>query len=265
MFEWNVDPELVKLFGVISIRYYSLLFAAGLFLGYSIVKKMYEKEGLPQENLDKLALYVFIGTVLGARLGHCLFYEPAYFLSHPLEMLLPIQNGPDGWHFTGFHGLASHGGILGVFLAIYWYCCKTGDQLFATLDRVAIAGALAGTFIRLGNFMNSEIIGKATHSNYGVVFKQVDDLPRHPAQLYEAVAYFLIFLVIFYVYKNRDTQKKKGFIFGLFFVLLFVSRFLIEFFKENQVGFEDALTINMGQILSLPFIAAGLLVMIWKR
>jgi prolipoprotein diacylglyceryl transferase len=262
---WNPDPEIVRLFGSFSLRYYSLLFVTGLILGYQIVKYFYKKEGLSLEQLDKLAMWVFVATVLGARLGHCLFYEPEYYLKHPIEMLLPIQITDGNVSFTGYQGLASHGGILAVFIAIVWFCRKTKTPVFSVLDKISVGGALTGAFIRLGNFFNSEIIGKATKANYGVVFERVDQVVRHPAQLYESVAYFMIFLLLFILYRNQNLKRQHGFIFGLFFTLLFVSRFIIEFFKINQVNFEDNLTFNMGQLLSVPFILMGLYIMYAKR
>lgn len=260
---WDIDPVIVELFGVLPIRYYSLLFAGGLFLGYLIVKRMWTLEKLPIDNLDKLAFYIFVATILGARLGHCLFYEPEYYLKHPLQMILPF-NFNDGFQYTGFQGLASHGGILGVFISIWLFARKTKMDIFNILDKVAVAGSLTGAFIRLGNLMNSEILGKATGSDYGVIFKRVDSVVRHPAQLYESVAYFSIFILLFYLYKKKPFKVKDGFLFGLFFTLLFISRFVIEFFKINQVSFEEGMTYNMGQLLSIPFIIAGIAVMFWK-
>lgn len=263
--EWNPDPEIVRLFGSFSLRWYSLLFVGGLILGYQVVKRIYKKEGLSLEQLDKLTLWVFIATVVGARLGHCLFYEPEYYLKHPLEMILPVQFVDGKMVFTGFLGLASHGGILAVFIAIVLFCRKTKTNVFDVLDKVSIGGALAGAFIRLGNFMNSEILGKATNGDWGIVFSRVDQVPRHPAQLYESIAYFIIFFVLLYLYNKGRSKRKYGFIFGLFFTLLFVSRFVIEFFKINQVAFEDDLTLNMGQLLSIPFALFGLYLMLIKR
>lgn len=262
---WNVDPVIVDLFGVFPLRYYSLLFASGLFFGYMVVKNMFKKEKLSLENLDTLAFYIFIATIIGARLGHCLFYEPEYYLKHPLEMILPFNFKGGGFHYTGFQGLASHGGILGVFIAIWLYARKTKSNIFSVLDKVAVGGALAGAFIRLGNLMNSEILGKATGSNFGVIFKKVDNVIRHPAQLYESLAYFAIFFILLYLYQNKHLKKQDGYIFGLFFTLLFLSRFIIEFFKINQVSFEDGMSLNMGQLLSIPFMVAGMVVMYLKR
>ncbi|MCY1718797.1 prolipoprotein diacylglyceryl transferase [Prolixibacteraceae bacterium Z1-6] len=263
---WNVDPEIVKLFGVISLRYYSLLFVSGLILGYYIVKQIYLKEKETVENLEKLAVFVFAGTIIGARLGHCLFYEPGYYLSHPLEMILPFKWIPGkSFEFTGYQGLASHGGAIGVLTALLLYCRKYKVKFLWVLDRLAIATPLTGAFIRFGNFMNSEIIGSPTNSEYGVVFNRVDLLPRHPAQLYEACSYLLIFGLLLWFYSKQIEKRKNGFIFGLFLVLLFAVRFLIEFFKINQANFEDGMLLNMGQLLSIPFVLSGLTLMIWKR
>ncbi len=262
--DWNPDPEIVRLFGTFSLRYYSLLFVGGLILGYQVVKRIYAKEGFPPEHLEKLAMYIFIATVVGARLGHCLFYEPEYYLSRPLEMLLPIRIEDGRIAFTGFQGLASHGGILAVFIAIWIFCKKYKENMFAVLDKVSIGGALAGGFIRLGNFMNSEILGKATNGDWGFIFSRVDNIPRHPAQLYESIAYFIIFIILLMLHKKRRTKHSDGWLFGLFFTLLFLARFIIEFFKINQVSFEDGMALNMGQLLSIPFIIFGLTVMFLK-
>uniref|UniRef100_UPI003217A70A prolipoprotein diacylglyceryl transferase n=1 Tax=uncultured Draconibacterium sp. TaxID=1573823 RepID=UPI003217A70A len=263
---WNVDPEMVRLFDAISIRYYSLLFVSGLIVGYYIVKQIYLKEKESVENLEKLAVFVFAGTVIGARLGHCLFYEPGYYLSHPLEMILPFKWAPGkSFEFTGYQGLASHGGAIGVLTAILIYCRKYKVKFLWVLDRLAIATPVTGAFIRIGNFMNSEIIGSPTNSDYGIVFNRVDLLPRHPAQLYEAFSYILIFVLLLWFYSSHKEKRKDGFIFGLFLVLLFTARFLIEFFKINQVNFEDGMLLNMGQLLSIPFVLTGFTLMIWKR
>ena len=197
---WDTDPEIIKLFGNISIRWYSLLFAGGLVAGFQVSKNLFLTDRWSMEDIDKLALFVFIATILGARLGHCLFYEPDYYLSHPLEMLLPFTWKSGSFEMTGFRGLASHGGIFGVLLAIWIFSKKYNKPIFSILDIAAVGGSLAAIFIRLGNFMNSEIIGKATGSDIGIVFKKVDSIPRHPGQLYEAFAYFTLFVTLFYLY-----------------------------------------------------------------
>jgi prolipoprotein diacylglyceryl transferase len=260
---WNLDPEIVNIFGF-SLRYYSLLFVTGLILTILTLKWIFKKEELSSENLDKLTMYSIIGLVVGMRLGHCLFYEPSYYLANPLEIILPVKFLEGGGiQFTGFQGLASHGGVLGFLIALYFYSRKTRQSMIGTLDLIAVAAPLLGVFIRLGNFMNSEIIGIPTTNPLGVIFERVDNIPRHPAQLYEAFSYLIIFLIMIFLYKKMRHKNKKGFFFGLVLVLIFVARFLIEFVKENQVNFEDGMSLNMGQILSLPYIIVGVGFMIY--
>lgn len=262
--QWDVDPEIVNLFGMISIRYYSLLFVSGLMFCYRIVQGMYKREKLSSEHLWHLAMYIFVGTVVGARLGHCLFYEPGYYLSHPLEMLLPVQWINGSLRFTGYHGLANHDGAIGVWMAIMAYARKYKEKIWAVLDKIAVVAPLAGAFIRLGNLMNSEIIGYPTTVPWAFVFQRVDVIPRHPAQLYEAIAYLFIFAFVYGLYRGKNI-KAEGFLFGLMLVLLFTARFLIEFLKEHQVSFEEGLPFDMGQMLSLPFILCGIFLMFLKR
>lgn len=255
---WNLDPEIINIFGF-SLRYYSLLFVTGLILTILTLKWIFNKEGLPPENIDKLTMYAIIGIVIGMRLGHCLFYEPYYYLANPLEILLPVKFlDSGGIEFTGFQGLASHGGVLGFLIALYFYSRKAKQPILATLDLIAVAASLLGVFIRLGNFMNSEIIGIPTTKPWGVIFERVDNISRHPAQLYESISYLIIFVVMISIYTKAKERFKCGFFFGLVLVLIFISRFVIEFVKENQVVFEDEMSINMGQILSLPYIAIGI-------
>jgi prolipoprotein diacylglyceryl transferase len=260
---WNVNPEIINIFGI-SIRYYGLLFVGGLILSIYILSKIFKLENIPPEYLGKLSIFGMIGIIIGARLGHCLFYEPSYYLDHPIEMILPLQQQPGGgFKFTGYQGLASHGGAIGVIIALIIYQRKTKQSMLKTIDLVSIVAPLAGCFIRLGNLMNSEIIGLPTTKPWAFVFARVDNIPRHPAQLYEAIAYFLIFLTMLLLYKNWREKLQNGFFFGLTLTLSFVARFLIEFIKENQVGFEENLVINMGQILSIPYILVGIAFMIY--
>lgn len=262
---WNVDPEIFWITDSFPLRYYGLFWIMGLFLAYSIVQRIYKKEGVPVENWEQLTTYIFVGIILGARLGHCFFYEPAYYLSHPLEILLPIHEGADGsYSFTGFQGLASHGGTLGAFIAIVYYWKKTKTNVLWVLDRVAIGAAVTAAFIRFGNLMNSEIYGKPTDGTWGFVFERDDLIPRHPTQLYEAISYLLIFGLLYYMYRSNKIENRPGLFVGSLFILLFLARFIIEFFKENQVSFEDGMTLNMGQWLSLPFIFFGLILVFWK-
>ncbi|KEO75215.1 prolipoprotein diacylglyceryl transferase [Anditalea andensis] len=261
---WNVDPVIFWITDTFPLKYYGLFFTIGLLLAFHIVKKIYTKERIPIEHLDSLFIYIVMGTIVGARLGHCLFYSPEYYLNRPLEIFLPIVYINGSYGFIGYQGLASHGGALGVLIAIIWYSKKYKTKLLWILDRIAIGAPVTGAFIRFGNFMNSEIYGKPTNGNWGVVFQRDDLILRHPTQLYEATAYLLIFSVLIWIYKSKKTIN-DGFIFGIFLVLLFLARFIIEFFKENQVGFEDELILNMGQLLSLPFILAGLITLYLNR
>jgi phosphatidylglycerol:prolipoprotein diacylglycerol transferase len=255
---WNPDPEIINIFGF-SLRYYGILFVGGLILCIYILGWIFKREKIPSKNLEKLSIYGMIGIMAGARLGHCLFYEPSYYLSHPLEMILPITFPPDGGiKFIGYQGLASHGGALGLLIALYFYSRKTKHSMIDTIDLIAVVAALECGFIRLGNFMNSEIIGIPTTKPWGVIFERVDNLPRHPAQLYEAISYLIIFAIMMILYKKMRDRLKNGFFFGLVLVLCFTARFIIEFVKENQVEFEDGMTFNMGQLLSLPYIVVGL-------
>ena len=255
---WNVDPEIINVFGI-SIRYYGLLFVSGLILCIYILRWIFRRENIPQEFLEKLSIFGVIGIFVGARLGHCLFYEPLYYFAHPLEMILPIQSLPaGGYKFSGYQGLASHGGVLGLLIALYFYSRKTKHSMIDTIDLIAVVAVLEFGFIRLGNFMNSEIIGIPTTKPWSVIFERVDNVPRHPAQLYEAISYFIIFTIMMILYKKMRDRLKNGFFFGLATVLCCTARFIIEFVKENQVGFEDGMTFNMGQLLSLPYIVVGI-------
>lgn len=251
---WEVSPEIVKV-GPFSLRWYGLLFALGFVLGYIILSKVYKKEKKPLEDLEKLSVYVILGTVIGARLGHCLFYDPAYYLTNPIEILKVWQGG-----------LASHGAAIGIPTALYLFSKKRKDQnLLWILDRLVIVVALGSALIRLGNLFNSEIIGKATDVPWAFVFIRVDEIPRHPTQLYESLFYFVSFSILYFIYQKKSVSLKPGFLSGLFLILIFGFRFFIEFLKENQSAFESALLINMGQILSIPFVLLGLYFIFRKK
>ncbi len=256
---WNIDPEILWITDTFPLKYYGLLFITGILIAFQIEKRIYIKENIPVERLDKLFIYVIIGIILGARLGHCLFYEPSYYFQNPIEILLPIRKIGESYKFIGFQGLASHGGTIGVLIAIGLYCKKYKINFLWLLDRIAIVGPIVGAFIRLGNFMNSEIYGKPTNGNWGIIFQRDDLIPRHPTQLYEAFSYLLISGILIYIYKKTSKEKNNGLILGMCLVLIFSARFIIEYFKESQVGFEEEMTINMGQILSIPFIIIGLI------
>jgi phosphatidylglycerol:prolipoprotein diacylglycerol transferase len=256
---WNVDPVIFTIFGI-SLKYYSLLFVGGLILCIYILSWIFKKENIPLDFLEKLSIYGAFGIFVGARLGHCLFYEPEYYFAHPLEMILPIQQLPSGgYKFIGYQGLASHGGALGVIIALILYSIKTKQPLIKTLDLIAIVAPLEGCFIRLGNLMNSEIYGVETKLPWGFIFlRNGETVPKHPTQIYEALSYLLILLIALFLYKKIWPKIQNGFFFGLSLTLIFVARFLIEFIKERQVAFENNLTIDMGQILSIPYIIVGI-------
>lgn len=250
---WNVDPVICHI-GPLALRYYSILFIAGFPLGYWLFTKFYEREGVDVKLLEPLLYALLIGTIVGARLGHCLFYQPDYFLTKEnwLEIFQPWKGG-----------LASHGGAIGVMLALWWYTAKYGrkwnfDMLWL-LDRVAITVAFAGCLIRMGNLFNSEIYGDVTDLPWGFIFvRRGETLPKHPTQIYEALSYLILGLILLWVYKKNLDKVHKGWFLGVFFTGCFGMRFLIEFIKEPQVGFEENMALNMGQILSIPFIAAGI-------
>ena len=260
---WNVNPEIFNI-GGLSIRYYGLLFGTGLLLSLWFLGQLFKLENIPAEQLNKLAIWSIIGILAGARLGHCLFYDPAYYFSHPLELFLPVQQFSDGSiKFTGYRGLASHGGALGLIIVLIIYSKKNKQSILHTIDLIAVVAPLGGGFIRLANLMNSEIIGLPTNKPWGFIFSRVDTIPRHPTQLYEAFSYFIIFLILIVLYKRKRTVFSRGFFFGLSLFLIFTARFIIEFFKERQVPFEETMTIDMGQWLSIPYIVLGIGFMVY--
>lgn len=255
---WNVDPEIFSI-GPISIRWYGLLFALGFVIGQRILTKIYVAEGRTEGDVDVITLYMIIGTVVGARLGHVLFYDPVYYLSNPLD-ILKIWEG----------GLASHGATIGILFALWLFSRKQQFDYMWVLDRIVIVVALGGALIRLGNLMNSEIFGHPTDLPWGFIFyqnNQYSHVPRHPTQLYESLSVFLLFVVLYWLWKKYKAALPKGLLFGLFVTFLFTFRFLIEFLKENQEAFEDQMTLNMGQILSIPLILAGLFILfrVWQN
>lgn len=261
---WNPDPEMFTIPGINwPVRWYGLSWALAFIGSHFLMNRIYRTEGRTDKQLDLLTLYIVLATVLGARLGHCLFYGWEHYSKHPLE-ILKVWEG----------GLASHGGAMGIIIGMWLYCRKTKESWLWLFDRLIVAVPFAGACIRLGNLMNSEIVGKVTDAPWGFQFLNNDDdkynliqfgtpIPvRHPTQLYEAL-YCIVLLVIFYwLWKYKRHQFGKGFMFGLFCVLLFVFRFFMEFLKENQEDFEDALPINMGQILSIPFVIIGIIMII---
>lgn len=258
---WSPNPEILSL-GAISIRWYSLCFVIAFSFGFVYVRKLFRKDGVQDEKMDKLLMYVVLATIFGARLGHVLFYDLDYYLDgRLLEAILPIKFD-DGIKFVGFSGLASHGGAIALIIALYAYSKRVVKKpLHWIFDRIAPAIAFAGAFIRVGNFMNSEIIGNPTGSDFGVIFDNVDQLPRHPAQLYEAIGYFILFLLLNKMIKN-DKLKQPWFVFSTFLIALFSIRFVVEFFKKSQGGFEETLSLlSTGQWLSIPFIILGIVLL----
>ncbi len=240
----------------------------GLALAYLIVKRLYQEQKISKELFDPLFLYCFFGVIIGSRLGHCLFYEPAYYLSsfkHVIEMFLPIHflDG-GGWKFTGYEGLASHGGTIGLTLALLLYVRHSKLSVWTVLDNVAIATPATCCLIRLGNLMNSEIIGKPTDVPWAFIFERVDMIPRHPGQLYEAIAYFVMFFIGWYLYRKKPQNVGTGFFFGLCLLMIFLFRFFIEFTKDIQEAFEANMVLDMGQLLSIPFILIGIACMTHK-
>lgn len=251
MIHWNVAPEIFTV-GSFGLRWYSVLFAAAFLWAHSIVRRCFEREKLTLADLDRVLVVSMVGTVIGARLGHCLFYEPEIYLSDPLR-ILKVWEG----------GLASHGGTVGIILGYFYLVKKYKKFTFRwILDRCAIGVAAGASLIRLGNFFNSEIIGNPTSLPWAVIFERVDLEARHPAQLYESLVYLNLYFLLKALYGRTRFREWPGFIFGLEMVIIYGSRILIEKVKVNQAAFEEGLVLNMGQMLSIPFVIAGLL-LIW--
>ena len=271
---WNVNPWLVKFGDGFGIRWYGLLFASGFLFGYIIFNRFFIKQGLSTELLDKLTIYVALGTVIGARLGHCIFYDAHYYLQHPLE-IIEIWKG----------GLASHGGAIGILIALWLFVRKYKLPFLWIMDRVTVVTALAGFFIRTGNLMNSEIYGRPTKLPWGFEFIRDQSrvnfydpntgkllgqhLPCHPTQIYEGLSYLLIFIILFWAIRKYGPKLKDGVIFAWFLISVFTARFLIEYLKFVQSDFENQLInkihLDMGQLLSIPFVLFGIGLLIWLR
>ncbi len=248
---WDISPEIFDL-GFIKIRWYGLLFAAAFVTCYYIMYWVFKKEGRTQKQLESLTIYLVLATVIGARLGHCLFYDPAHYLANPLEMIKVWEGG-----------LASHGAGFGILIALWLYARRNREISYMwLLDRVSIVVPAAAIFVRLGNFFNSEIVGTPSDLPWAVLFvndtSHVPLVPRHPSQLYEAIAYLIIFLIVLLIYKKYKESLPPGRTMGIMLALLFTARFFIEFVKENQSSFESGLVLDMGQILSIPFVLTGL-------
>ena len=274
--DWTPSVEAFSV-GSFSVRWYSLLWCLGLFLAYLIVHQLYKQQKIAEEKFEPLFFYCFLGVLIGARLGHCLFYEPQYYLTSMtgfIEMLIPFHLMPDdSWQFSGYEGLASHGGAIGLFLALLLYCRKMKVKAWTVLDNIAIAVPATACCIRLGNLLNSEIIGKVTDVPWAFIFHTRESLvngmtvPRHPAQLYEAIAYLLIFFagcILYWRWRKLQGMNPSvpaavgtGFYFGFCLAAIFIFRFFVEFLKKEQVDFEQGMPLDMGQLLSIPFIVVG--------
>jgi len=257
--DWAPSETLFKI-GSFGVHYYSLMFVIAFGLGYYLMKKIFDQEKISLDHLESLFIYMVISILLGARLGDVFFYSWDYYQDHLIEVLLPIRDTPNGYTFTGFRGLASHGAVIGSLIGLYFYKRKFKEKtLLWLLDRVTVPVALGAAFVRLGNLFNSEIVGKYTQSNFGVVFlNNGETLPRHPAQLYESVCYLILFFVLRLIYKS-PKKDQAGFMIGIFFAGMFTIRFLIEFVKESQGGFEESMPFfSTGQWLSIPLIFLGL-------
>lgn len=255
------DPSLGIELGFITIRYYSLMFLVAFVSGWYIMKYVFNKENIDEKKLDSLFIYTVIATLLGARLGHVIFYQSELIFEDPLSIFLPFQFVPE-IRFTGFQGLASHGATIGIAIAMYLYSKKVlHKKITWILDRVILPISFGAIFIRIGNFLNSEIVGEPTQSDYGVIFTQLGEtFPRHPAQLYEAVSYLILFIILWFLYNKTKVKNISGFLFGVFFTLLWTIRFFVEFIKEPQVPERADWLLNTGQLLSLPMLIIGLII-----
>ncbi|MBD1397923.1 prolipoprotein diacylglyceryl transferase [Pontibacter sp. JH31] len=255
---WDVSPSIFSI-GSFEVRWYGLLFALAFVFGQRILTKIYVAEGRTEGDVDVITLYMIIGTVVGARLGHTLFYQPEYYLSNPIE-ILKIWEG----------GLASHGATIGILLALWLFSRKHKFDYMWVLDRIVIVVALGGSLIRLGNLMNSEIFGRPTDLPWGFIFlrqSEYSHVPRHPTQLYESFSVFLLFVLLYWLWKKYKEALPRGLLFGIFVTALFSFRFIVEFLKEDQVAKEATMALNIGQQLSIPLILAGLVIlfMVWRN
>ena len=262
--EWAPNEKIFSL-GPIAIHWYSMMFLLAFYIGFQILKKIYIIEKKNVALLDPFLVHMVLGTIIGARLGEVFFYNWEYFQNNLLEIFLPIKLNDSGVDFIGFRGLSSHGATVGIIISIFIYKIRYKyDSVLWIFDRLVIAVAIGGMFVRIGNFFNSEIVGKFTNSDFGVIFlNRGDSLPRHPAQLYEAFGYLILFILLVLIYNKSKLTLKKGFIFGFFLLTLFTIRFVVEYVKESQGGIEKTLgIISTGQWLSIPFIIIGILLMI---
>lgn len=250
---WDANPELFRI-GSLAVRWYGLFWALSFFLGYEIIRRIFIKENLSEKQADSLLIYMAVGSIVGARLGHCFFYDFDYYSQNLIEVFYIWQGG-----------LASHGGAIGILIALYYFQKKVSNQSYTwLLDRIVIPIALAAFFIRMGNLMNSEIYGVETNLPWGFIFEaRGEEVPKHPTQIYEGLSYLLLFFILGWIYIKKRTKVPVGFLTGFFALFMFIVRFLIEFIKEPQSPFEEDMVLNMGQILSIPAILAGIGFMIF--
>ncbi len=262
---WSVDPEIISI-GSFQLRWYGLLLALGFFLAYLTLQKIFKKEQLSMQLLDRLSIWAIVWTVVGLRLGHFVFYEPEFLIEHPLQVFLPFD---ENWNFTGFQGLASHGAVISLILFLSYFAWKNKMQPLWLLDRLCIVIPIAAAFVRLGNLMNHEIVGSITEVAWGFNFiyggNGVADTIRHPAQLYESLVYFLLYLfMIVYYFKVANAKIPAGRTMGILLTVIFTARFFIEYVKEVQVTKELEMSLLIGQKLSIPFMIVGVGLIIYS-
>lgn len=255
IFTWNASPIAFEIPYInFSVHWYGIFFALGFLFGYFYVTNVFKKSNQNTDKLDSLLMYMFVGTIVGARLGHCFFYEPSFYLSNPIE-ILKIWKG----------GLASHGGGIGLVITVLIFCKINNFKFLKLADLLCIPTAFVGGMIRLGNFFNSEIYGKPTNNDFGIIFERIDLLPRHPVQLYESISYFFITLILLFIYKKL-AKKYSGLNLGFFLILIFSIRFILEFFKPEQASYtEQDQLLTIGQYLSIPFVITGLILIILSK
>ncbi|MBL0721521.1 MAG: prolipoprotein diacylglyceryl transferase [Sulfurovum sp.] len=250
---WGGDPNIFSI-GGITVRWYGVMFAFAFWIGMQITEKIFKKEGKKVTDVEYLFVYVMVGTIIGARLGHCLFYDPLYYLSNPLKIFAVWEGG-----------LASHGGAIGLITGVYLFCRKYKYDFIWLIDKMVMPSIIAGAFIRIGNFFNSEIVGTPTTQPWGIIFEKIDMLPRHPTQLYESFSYFILFAITVWIYQKYSDKLKAGFLFGFYLVSVFSVRFMLEFFKVQQASYDNNFGISTGQFLSIPFIILGIYMMFFYK
>jgi phosphatidylglycerol---prolipoprotein diacylglyceryl transferase len=262
---WNADPVLFRL-GNVVVRWYPVLLVLSFYISYLFVDHIFEREKVSKTTMHSFGIFIIAGLLIGGRLVHCLFYEPEYYLKFPLDIIKPWRGElGNGAKFVGYRGMSGHGSVIGIILGIVINAVRTRTSIIWMIDRIAIFGPLIGLFVRIGNLFNSEILGTSSTLPWAFIFKRVDRTPRHPVQIYEALAYLIIFIISWEYYKRHAGKEKPGAILGLVLVLVYISRFLLEFFKADQSRIESTMRLNMGQVLSIPFIIIGLILLFRPR